>query len=153
VWAFLVIRPAPAFAQDNSWVDRYHTHIENDMYGTVAWFDEFFEHDLYRNPEDPESSMRLVNDFRYDQEEHFDYRFRVRARIRLPRMKGNMRLLISGENKGKTGRVLQVISDKNRVVVEGVNMVKRHTKPRANQQGGIVEKEAPIHASNVKKVE
>ena len=67
--------------------------------------------------------------------------------------KNDQVMVISGEHKGKTGRVLQVISDKNRVVVEGVNMVKRHTKPRANQQGGIVEKEAPIHASNVKKVE
>jgi large subunit ribosomal protein L24 len=61
-------------------------------------------------------------------------------------------MVISGANKGKTGRVLRVMLDKNRVVVEGVNMVKRHTKPRQNKQGGIVEKEAPIHASNVKKV-
>ena len=61
-------------------------------------------------------------------------------------------MVISGANKGKTGRVLRVMLDKNRVVVEGVNLVKRHTKPRSNKQGGIVEKEAPIHASNVKKV-
>jgi large subunit ribosomal protein L24 len=67
--------------------------------------------------------------------------------------KNDQVMVISGEHKGRTGRVLQVLTDKNRVVVEGVNMVKRHTKPRANQQGGIVEKEAPIHASNVKKVE
>jgi len=60
--------------------------------------------------------------------------------------------VISGEHRGKTGRVLRVLLDKNRVVVEGVNLVKRHTKPRSNKQGGIVEKEAPIHASNVKKV-
>jgi large subunit ribosomal protein L24 len=60
--------------------------------------------------------------------------------------------VISGASKGKTGRVLRVMLKENRVVVEGVNMVKRHTKPRANKQGGIVEKEAPIHASNVKKV-
>ena len=67
--------------------------------------------------------------------------------------KNDQVMVISGEHRGKTGRVLRVINDKNRVVVEGINMVKRHTKPRANQQGGIVEKEAPIHASNVKKVD
>ena len=61
-------------------------------------------------------------------------------------------MVISGAHRGKTGRVLRVIPEKNRVVVEGINMVKRHTKPRTNQQGGIVEKEAPIHVSNVKKV-
>jgi len=66
--------------------------------------------------------------------------------------KNDQVMVISGANKGKTGRVLRVMLDKNRVVVEGVNMVKRHTKPRQNKQGGIVEKEAPIHASNVKKV-
>ena len=99
-WAFLALHPAPASAQDNTWVDRYHTYVENDMYGTVAWFDRFFGSDLYEEAEDPESFLRLTNDFRYDQQEHFDYRFRIRARIRLPRMKGKMRLLISGENKG-----------------------------------------------------
>ena len=67
--------------------------------------------------------------------------------------KNDQVMVISGEHRGKTGRVLRILTDKNRVVVEGVNMVKRHTKPRTNQQGGIVEKEAPIHASNVKKVD
>ena len=61
--------------------------------------------------------------------------------------------VITGDHRGKTGRVLRVFPDKNRVVVEGVNLVKRHTKPRGNKQGGIVEKEASIHASNVKKVD
>jgi len=58
-------------------------------------------------------------------------------------------LVISGDDKGKKGRVLAVFPDKNRVLVEGVNFVKRHTRPRTGRQGGIVEKEAPIHVSNV----
>lgn len=56
----------------------------------------------------------------------------------------------SYKDKGKTGKILKVYPDKNRVIVEGVNIIKRHTRPsQQNQQGGIVEKEAPIHVSNV----
>jgi large subunit ribosomal protein L24 len=57
----------------------------------------------------------------------------------------------AGKDRGKQGRVLAVLADKNRVVVEGVNIIKRHTKPNPtkNIKGGIVEREAPIHASNV----
>ena len=57
----------------------------------------------------------------------------------------------AGKDRGKRGRVLRVITDKNRVVVEGVNMIKRHTRPnpQKNIKGGIVEREASIHASNV----
>lgn len=61
--------------------------------------------------------------------------------------------IISGEERGKTGRVLKVLSKKDRVVVEGLNMVKRHTKPTGKKQGGILEKEAPVHVSNVKKID
>lgn len=58
--------------------------------------------------------------------------------------------IIAGNNKGKTGKVLKVILDKNKLIVEGVNLVKKHQKPnQTNQQGGIIEKEAPINASNV----
>lgn len=58
--------------------------------------------------------------------------------------------VIAGNSRGKTGKVLKVITDKNRVIVEGANVVKRHQKPdRNNQQGGIIEKEAAIHISNV----
>jgi large subunit ribosomal protein L24 len=58
--------------------------------------------------------------------------------------------VISGEYKGKTGKILKVFPEKNRAIVEGINVVKRHTKPNAkNQQGGIVEKEASIHISNL----
>lgn len=59
-------------------------------------------------------------------------------------------VVITGKDKGKKGRVIAAFPRENRVLVEGVNMVKRHTKPsQANPQGGIINKEAPIHASNV----
>jgi large subunit ribosomal protein L24 len=63
---------------------------------------------------------------------------------------GDSVIVISGKDKGKKGRILAAFPKDNRVVVEGVNMVKRHTKPNAaNPQGGIVTKEAAIHVSNV----
>jgi large subunit ribosomal protein L24 len=58
-------------------------------------------------------------------------------------------MVIAGREKGKIGKVLRVIPDKDRLVVEKVNMVKRHTRPNQAGQGGIVEKEAPLHVSNV----
>ena len=60
-------------------------------------------------------------------------------------------LVIAGKSKGKTGRVLRVIVDKQRVLVEGVSMIKKHVKPnpQRNIAGGILEQEAPIHISNV----
>ncbi len=58
-------------------------------------------------------------------------------------------VVITGRDKGKSGKVIRVIPDELRVVVQGVNMVKRHTRPAQGRQGGIVEKEAPIHVSNV----
>ncbi|MBW1769862.1 MAG: 50S ribosomal protein L24 [Deltaproteobacteria bacterium] len=58
--------------------------------------------------------------------------------------------VIAGKEKGKMGKVLKVLRDKNRVIIENVNFVKRHTKPGGQtRQGGIVEKEAWIHSSNV----
>ena len=64
--------------------------------------------------------------------------------------KGDTVMVIAGDDKGKTGRVLSVDETKRRVIVEKVNFVKRHTKARGqNQQGGILEKEAPLHISNV----
>ncbi len=58
--------------------------------------------------------------------------------------------VIAGDHKGSEGKVLKVLRDKNKAIVEGVNMVKKHTKPSAqNPQGGIVEKEASIHISNL----
>ena len=59
-------------------------------------------------------------------------------------------MVITGKERGKTGKVLRVMSDKDAVIIERVNLVKRHSKPRGPQQpGGIVEKEAPIRASNL----
>ena len=58
-------------------------------------------------------------------------------------------VVTTGRDKGKSGKVIRVIPDELRVVVQGVNMVKRHTRPAQGRQGGIVEKEAPIHISNV----
>ncbi|MCQ2114697.1 MAG: 50S ribosomal protein L24 [Bacteroidales bacterium] len=64
--------------------------------------------------------------------------------------KGDTVYVNAGNDKGKTGKVLEVIVDKDRVIVEGVNMVSKHTKPNsAHPQGGIVKQEAGIHVSNV----
>jgi|SRR5690606_5747669 len=58
--------------------------------------------------------------------------------------------VIAGDHKGSEGKVLQVLKDTNKALVEGINLVKKHTKPSTqNPQGGIVEKEAPIHISNL----
>ena len=63
-------------------------------------------------------------------------------------------LVIAGKDKGKTGKVLKTLKAENKVVVEGINISKRHTKPRTNNdKGGIFEIEMPIHVSNVKKVD
>ena len=59
--------------------------------------------------------------------------------------------VITGSNKGKEGKVLKVLRNENRVIVDGVNVIKKHVKPsRTNETGGILEVEAPIHLSNVK---
>lgn len=64
--------------------------------------------------------------------------------------KGDTVYVNAGNDKGKTGKVLSVIRDKDRVLVEGVNIVSKHTKPSAKApQGGILKQEAPIHISNV----
>ncbi len=58
-------------------------------------------------------------------------------------------VVVAGRDKGKTGKVLKVLRSENRAIVEGVNVVKRHTKPSRESAGGIIEKEAPIHISNL----
>jgi large subunit ribosomal protein L24 len=64
--------------------------------------------------------------------------------------KGDTVTVISGNNKGQKGRVLEVLRKTDRAIVEGVNMIKKHTKPNAaTPQGGIVEREAPVHISNL----
>ncbi len=63
--------------------------------------------------------------------------------------KGDRVVVTTGRDKGKSGEVLGVLPKDGRVLVQGVNMVKRHTRPTQTQQGGIVEREAPLHLSNV----
>ena len=70
--------------------------------------------------------------------------------VKLHIKKGDMVQVMAGDSKGQQGKVLEVLVDKNRAIVEGVNMVSKHTKPNAkNPQGGIVKKESPIHISNL----
>lgn len=65
--------------------------------------------------------------------------------------KGDTVVVLSGDSRDETGRVLKVLPEKNKVIVEGLNFVTRHTRPtQTNPQGGRLEKEAPMHASNVK---
>ncbi|GIT67405.1 MAG: 50S ribosomal protein L24 [Acidobacteriota bacterium] len=73
------------------------------------------------------------------------------SRLQPPIRKNDNVVVVAGKDRGKRGRVLQVHPDKNRVVVEGVNFIKKHTRPnpQANIKGGIVEREAALHASNV----
>lgn len=68
--------------------------------------------------------------------------------------KGDDVKVIAGKDKGKTGRVLQMVSEKDRIIVEGVNVITRHIKPRPGiRQGGRVQQEASIHISNVQLVQ
>jgi large subunit ribosomal protein L24 len=72
---------------------------------------------------------------------------RVRTRLR----KNDTVEVLSGRDRGKRGKLLKVVREKNRVIVQGVGFIKRHTRPnpQRNIKGGIAEREAPIHASNV----
>ncbi len=68
--------------------------------------------------------------------------------------KGDQVTVIAGKEKGKSGKIIHVMTDKQRVVVEGLQMVKKHTrKSQQNPNGAIIEREGSIHVSNVKKVE
>ena len=73
----------------------------------------------------------------------------TRSRIRL--RKNDLVEVISGKDAGKRGKVLKVLPERNRVIVQGVGFIKRHTRPnpQRNVKGGIAEREAPIHVSNV----
>ena len=79
-------------------------------------------------------------------------REKVRTRIRI--RKNDLVEVISGRDKGKRGKVLVVLPEKARLLVQGVNFIKRHTKPNPSRQikGGVVEREASVHASNVQLV-
>ena len=73
------------------------------------------------------------------------------SRLQTPIRRNDSVQVMTGKDRGKKGRVLRVLADKNRLVVEGVNFIKRHTRPNPGRgvKGGILEKEAPLHASNV----
>jgi len=73
----------------------------------------------------------------------------VKMKIR----KGDRVVVLTGRDKGKTGAVLRVIPKEERLIVQGVNIVKRHTRPDRVSAGGIIDKEAPIHVSNVAHVD
>ena len=75
---------------------------------------------------------------------------KVKIAFKMKLRRGDMVKVIAGKEKNKQGKILMVDRKRNRVVVEGLNMIKKHQKPnRQNQKGGIIEREAPIHASNV----
>ncbi len=76
------------------------------------------------------------------------------SRLATPIRKNDNVVVITGKDRGKRGRVLKVVPEKNRLIVEGVNIIKRHTKPnpQRNIKGGLVEREAALHASNVQLV-
>jgi len=67
--------------------------------------------------------------------------------------KGDKVIILAGRDKGKSGEVLKALPDMNKVIVQGVNIVKRHRRPTQTSAGGIEQKEAPIHASNVAHVD
>ena len=70
--------------------------------------------------------------------------------IKLKIKTGDSVVVIAGEHKGQKGKILNVDREKNRAIVEGINLISKHTKPSAqNPQGGIIKKEAPIHISNL----
>jgi large subunit ribosomal protein L24 len=78
-------------------------------------------------------------------------RQKVKVRTRMRIRKNDVVEVISGRDRGKRGKVLVVLPDKGRLLVQGVNFIKRHTRPnpQKNIKGGIAEREAPIHVSNV----
>jgi large subunit ribosomal protein L24 len=76
------------------------------------------------------------------------------SKLQTPIRRNDNVVVITGKDRGKRGRVLKVVPATNRLIVEGVNFIKRHTKPNPQRQvkGGVVEREAPLHASNVQLV-
>jgi large subunit ribosomal protein L24 len=69
---------------------------------------------------------------------------------RFPLKKNDLVMVVSGKERGKSGRVLRVFPQKNRIIIEKINFIKKHTRPSGQtKQGGIIEREAPVHISNV----
>ncbi len=91
-------------------------------------------------------TKKRVNKFEYIVTMERKYNKQPKLNLR----KGDIVKVIAGDSKGSQGRVLEVLREKRKVLVEGVNLVSKHTKPNAKQtQGGIIKKEAHIHISNV----
>ena len=76
------------------------------------------------------------------------------SRLKTPIRKNDTVLVTTGKDRGKKGRVIRLVPEKNRLIVEGVNLIKRHTRPNPakNVNGGVVQREASLHASNVQLV-
>jgi large subunit ribosomal protein L24 len=76
------------------------------------------------------------------------------SRLHSPIRKNDTVLVTTGKDRGKKGRVIRIVAEKNRLIVEGVNLIKRHTRPNPakNIKGGVVQREAALHASNVQLV-
>jgi large subunit ribosomal protein L24 len=76
------------------------------------------------------------------------------SRLQTPIRKNDTVLVTTGKDRGKKGRVIRIVAEKNRLIVEGVNLIKRHTRPNPakNIKGGVVQREASLHASNVQLV-
>ena len=74
-------------------------------------------------------------------------------RIKTHVKKGDNVLVLSGNHRGSSGKILQILARKNQVLIEGVRMIKKHQRKTNDEQGGIVQREGPIHISNVKVVE
>jgi large subunit ribosomal protein L24 len=76
------------------------------------------------------------------------------SRLQTPIRRNDTVIVTTGKDRGKKGRVIKVVTEKNRLIVEGVNLIKRHTRPNPakNVKGGIVSREASLHASNVQLV-
>ena len=76
------------------------------------------------------------------------------SRLQTPVRRNDTVIVIAGKDRGKRGRVLKLLPERNRVVVEGVNFIKRHTRPNPSRsiKGGVVEREASLHASNLQLV-
>jgi hypothetical protein len=87
-------------AADAGWVDRTHSRVERDLFKTVVWFDRFFGDERVKVAEQPESLLRWMNSFRWDEEEHFTFRSTLRAALRLPRLNNRWHLVFSGETRG-----------------------------------------------------
>lgn len=93
-------------AADNTWVDRTHARVEKNLFETAVWLDNFFGDKRMEVTEPTVSFVRWMNDFRWDEEERFSVRSRIRAILRLPRLKRRWKLAFTGETRGDPNVVM-----------------------------------------------